>query len=1027
MSQNDFKNESPKYWLSLDQWRRDPEFERLAQQEFLSSPLSEEDEGADSPSRRRFLQLMGASMALGSFGCLRRPTEKIVPYADRPEEIINGKPNFYASSFVEGNQVFACVVKTREGKPLKLEGNPRVWTNEKGLGARGQAHVLSLYDPDRLDGPRRNLLNEKKTNRDTVNVDFEKLDKEVGEALKAGKSALLSSTFASPSTSRVVSQFCRLNGVKHFTWDSNGYSSVRKGQKDSYGSAVLPRLRPDRAKYILTVGSDPIATFMNSAEFSRRFAAGRKPGDDMSRLVSFESGLSVTGAKADYRFRIRPSQRLSVLGGLLHEIVVKGGYSSFASSSSVKDALAPFATAASDLHIEPELFSQIAADLWKNRGQSLIVAGTGTADDEAVQVAANFLNSVLDNDGKTIDHSAGLTTGQGSNADLMDLVDGLKSGSIETVIIHGVNPMYHVPAHVGLAEAFQKAKLIVYTGDRIDETGAYANLVAPDHHQMEGWGDLEAAEGVILIQQPTISPLYNTRAFQDSLAAWTKAAGRDLGFSSWYDHWKQGVKSAYFGKTAKGRSYERWWIDVLQQGAIVLTDENHSVSSRSFRTSALSVLKPVSSSDVELELYSKVGIGDGTYANLPWLQELPDPITKVVWDNYACVSPKMAKALSLHEGDMLKLTVDGRSIEVPAHIQPGQDDHTVSVAVGYGRTRAGKVADGIGVNAMTLAGFSKAGSHTAGLALAVAKTEAHYQLVTTQGHHTMEGRQIVVEATLEQYMKKPSAGIHKHKIFSAWEGHEYKGHRWAMTVDQSLCTGCSACVVACQAENNIPVVGKKYVLQGREMHWMRLDRYYTGDPSDPGVVFQPMLCQHCENAPCETVCPVLATVHGDEGTNDMIYNRCVGTRYCANNCPYKVRRFNWFRYDDKIRYPQQMQLNPEVTVRSRGVMEKCTFCSHKVKEAKLAAKREGRRADENGRILKTDEVQAACQLACSTGAIIFGDVNDENSEVSKHFKDPRAYAVLEEVHAKPMIHYKTVIRNSAELKGSSGHHDEGHH
>jgi molybdopterin-containing oxidoreductase family iron-sulfur binding subunit len=405
-----------------------------------------------------------------------------------------------------------------------------------------------------------------------------------------------------------------------------------------------------------------------------------------------------------------------------------------------------------------------------------------------------------------------------------------------------------------------------------------------------------------------------------------------------------------------------------------------------------------------------VGLADGSLSNVSWLQEFPDPVTKICWDNYVCISPKDAKKEGLSEGDTVQLSAADRSVSVPVHIQPGQADGVLGLAVGYGRSRMGKIADGVGVNAYTFSVYKEGQTIYAGLPAKIEKLATKASLACTQGHHSMEGREIVIEATLAQYQKNPSANVHREKIKSIWSEYTYPNHKWGMVIDLNSCTGCSACLVACQSENNVPVVGKRYVLRGREMHWIRVDRYYTGEPSDPQAVFQPLTCQHCDNAPCETVCPVLATVHSDEGTNDMIYNRCVGTRYCSNNCPYKVRRFNWFNYVKTIEKPLHNQLNPEVTVRARGVMEKCTFCTHRIKEAKNKARNEDRE-------LRDGDVRTACQETCPADAITFGDLKDKNSAVSRLFDSERNYSLLGELNTKPAVHYLTKIRNTQALKG----------
>lgn len=1010
---------SPKYWLTLEQWRQDSEFKKIAEQEFMSTPLAEETptDSEGGWARREFLKLMGASLALTSFGCVRRPATKIVPYVKRPKEIIEGLANEYASSFSDGSETFGVVVKAREGRPIHVTGNALHPINGGGMSARAHAHILSLYDPDRLTGPVKNLLNETRTNRDTVTTTYEKADAEIVAQLKKGKVAFLTGSMVSPSLTKVLNEFAGATGAKVHTWEPLSHENYVRAQEMCYGTSVAPRLVLEKAKMIVAVQNDFLGTFLQPVQQSRDFSKARKPGADMSRLVVFESLLSLTGANADNRYRIRPTHGVTVLMGLLHELLLKKKVSSYASDSAITSLVKEYESAEETLGLPTGTLAKTAEELWQNRGQGLVLGG----DDVSTQVAANLLNSVLGNDGVTIDYRRSPNKGfKGTSQSLKSLIEAMRAGAVRTLFIHGVNPVYSTPMKSEFAEALKKVEMVVYTGDRNDETGQSSHYILPDHHPMEGWGDMEGQEGLYSVQQPTIEPLNNTRGFGDTLIT----LGKQLGFSRFanYGTFHEVVKSHF--ENALGQN----WVSTLQSGIVdkVGSARSGRDSTRSFRSSALSVAKrkEVPSADLELVLYPTVGLKDGTLANVAWLQEFPDPVTKICWDNYVCVSPKVATEKKLREGQIVKLTVGDATVSAPVHIQPGQDDHTLGLALGYGRTAAGAVANGVGVNAFQLAGFSNGEVRYSGLPATLTATQTQSKLACTQGHHTMMGRQIIIEATLEQYKQNPEANIHRHKIFSAWSGHKYEGHKWGMSIDLSTCTGCSACVIACQSENNVPTVGKKYVIQGRVMHWIRLDRYYVGDEHEPDSVHMPVLCQHCDNAPCETVCPVAATMHSTEGTNDMIYNRCVGTRYCANNCPYKVRRFNWFDYAKMNPHlqasPTHMQLNPEVTVRARGVMEKCSFCIQRIQQGKNKAKLEDRP-------LKDGEVMTACQASCPTGAIVFGDLNNPESRVSQALKDPRHYSLLEELNTRPAIQYATKIRNSNELKGDGhGTHGDGH-
>jgi MoCo/4Fe-4S cofactor protein with predicted Tat translocation signal len=1021
---------TPKYWMSLEQWRNDPEFLKMAENEFLSSPLQSSD-GQDGWARREFLKLMGASLALTTFGCVRRPAQKIIPYAKKPFDVIHGIPDYYASSQVDGLEGIGILVTTRDGRPIKIEGNTEHPANAGGMSARAHATIMKLYDPDRATGPKRNLQNKDRSNFETIGAKWEDLDKVVVEQMKKGKVAVLMAANLSPSTHALMDEFTGAFGAKVYQYDDLCYSSLSEAQKASYGTEVIPRYRIDQAKYIVAINNDFLGTWLTPISFQRQFGAARKANAEMNKLVVIEPLLTLTGSNADVRYRIRPSQSLDAVMALLHEIVVVRKQSRYSADAVVLKTLNAFEGRTKDLGFN---VAEVAAELWNHRGQSLVLSGglaAGTSGQKALQIATNFLNSVLENDGKTIDGSGTIISqSRGPKAGIGELLTAVDKKEVSTLIIHGSNPAYSMPVQAKLREAFNNVEMVLYTGDRNDETGRLADYLIVDHHPMENWGDMQAYDGVLSIQQPTIRPLYDTRAFQDSLLIWTKAlnkgSARLKAAGSWYDYlhaqWKDVIYPAHKGKS-KALTFDDFWVDFLQSG--VLNTGKAEGGSRSFASASLNEIKPETSANgFELALYPTVGLGDGSLANVPWLMEFPDPVSKITWENYATISPRDAKKMKLHEGQVLRLTVGVQQLEVPAHIQPGQADGVVGLAVGYGRKGAGKVADGCGVNAFALAGWENGQRITAGLETKVEMLSERIPLANVQGHSTMEGRQIVVEDVLNDYLKNPGGTIHRHKSTSMWSGFKYNGHKWGMTIDLNSCTGCGSCMIACQSENNIPTVGKINVLSGREMHWIRIDRYFTGTPEDPAVVNQPLPCMHCDNAPCETVCPVAATVHSDEGTNDMIYNRCVGTRYCSNNCPYKVRRFNWFSYTE-IQKPRELALNPEVTQRFRGVMEKCTFCIHRVKYVKYRAKIEDR-------TLKDGDVKAACQQSCPTNAIVFGDLNDPNSQVAKLFHEPQSYALLEELNTQPAVRYHVKVRNTDKLKetpttGHEGHSTEGGH
>lgn len=1012
------------YWKSFEELNDTPEFRAALETEFMSSPLREEaqKEGdGDKWARREFLKLMGASVALTTAaGCIRRPVQKIVPYNRQPEEVVPGVSNWYTSTYFDGQEGLGLLIKSREGRPVHIEGNPNHPLNKGAVSSRAQASLLGLYDPERLQGPKRNLLNEKRTNKETVSVSWDDLDQKVVAELKKGSVYVLTGNIASPATQAVINDFNQAFGGQHVVWEPLASDDVAEGQKASYGDAVVPSYRFDKAKVIVSIDADFLGAWLTPVNFTRQFTAGRKNIETMNRLISFDSTYSLTGANADIRYRIKPSQQLTVVMGLINEVI---GGTSYAANDSVRSALASFKTAAADLGISEESFKKVAADLTNNAGESLVVAGgtqTRTEDSLHLQIAVNFLNTILGNEGKTVQAKNANNRLNASYSALVDLIKKMNAGEVKTLVIYRSNPLYALTADAGFADALKKVPTVVYVGETMDETAQFCHYVATDNHALESWGDAEFAAGVYSVHQPLIRTMYDTRSFQLSLMTWAylaeKGPKRLLAYETYYDYLRAFWREEMAPKLAKGRDFETFWGDMLQSG--VAGEVDGAASARSFNSSAFAAIKKKNAgADLELALYPTVQIGDGTLANVGWLQELPDPVTKIVWDNYASVSIKTAENMKLKQGDMVEVKVGEKKLTLPLHIQPGLHDGVVSISVGYGRTAAGKVGNGVGRDAYSLSSLNGQQPVFAGQAVELKKTGKRYDLVSTQGHDSMEGRQIVVQATNKDYAENKQANIHRHHTWSIWSGHQYNGHKWGMAIDLNTCTGCSACVTACQSENNTAVVGKKYIMQGREMHWLRIDRYYTGSVESAEAVFQPVMCQHCDNAPCETVCPVAATVHSSEGLNEMVYNRCVGTRYCSNNCPYKVRRFNWFNYAKLIEKPMHMALNPEVLVRSRGVMEKCTFCVQRIKEGKNKAKSEGRK-------LKDGDIKVACQTACPTDGILFGDLNDENSEVAKAFKaEPRSYALLEEWYAKPSVRYMTKIRNNDQVTPKKdGHH-----
>lgn len=1042
------KKDKKVYWKGLEQLTNDPNFVKNNQNEFPDFlPIS----GENGPSRRDFLKLMGFGIAAVSLAACEAPVRKAIPYAVKPVEVDPGIPNYYASTYQINGDYCPIVVKTREGRPIKIDGNSLSPITLGGTSAQVQASILSLYDSARLDGPRKN----------GERTDWETIDKEIRDALsKASNIRIVSNTILSPTTKKVIEDFKgKYSSTQHIMYDPTSYYGMIKANEQSFGQKAIPSYNFDKADVIVSFEADFLGTWLSPVEFSKQYSKTRKLQDgkkNMSRHYQFESLMTLTGANADYRTPIKPSQEGQILQSL-HAMITGGS------------AKAEF----------PNL-ARCANDLKKARGKSIVVSGS---NDPNIQTLVNAINQSLGNYGNTLDINTPVYYRQGDDEAMADFISSVENGSVDAVIFYNCNPVYNHPLGAKLVKALEKAKLTVTTSDRVDETAALVTYIAPDHHFLESWNDAMPKKGHYSFQQPTITRIFNTRQAQESFLTWADAPEKDY-YKYLQDNWKSGN----LGAVAGGSGFQKAWDTLLMDG---VTNPNKNINKNQITGSdnlisedyqvidsagnvtittnfsgnidqAISgINKTYSTKDgnLELKLYEKVAIGDGTHANNPWLHETPDPITKATWDNYLTISQSYAKELGLEmsEGHTRKgrLTVGDISVDVPVMVQPGQAYGTIGIALGYGRKSAGLVADNLGVDANPFVQLvNKIRKYTVST-VNFELLDENYTIAQTQTQNTYMGRETVIqEATLPEYQEDPSAGRYHPKVatwkddagkvhpgtLSLWSGHKYDNHHWGLMIDLNSCTGCNACTVSCHLENNVPVVGRDEVIMRRDMHWLRIDRYYSSDASpddnrgleiaaeNPQVTFQPMLCQHCNNAPCETVCPVAATTHSTEGLNQMTYNRCIGTRYCANNCPYKVRRFNWFKYHDNddfaVNYQMntdlgKMVLNPDVTVRSRGVMEKCSFCVQRIQAGKLEAKKEGRRPQDG-------DIVTACAAACPTDAIVFGDMNDPSSRISKMLKikdteadyiitkelgEPRAYHVLEEIGTKPNVTYLTKIRN----------------
>ncbi len=1063
-SQSDVDFVPPRHWIGPEELQgsywKDPQVQEKRSQEFYEKPVEFIDQldrsAQGGVARRDFLTIMGASMAMASFACARRPVHKIIPYVVKPEEITPGVPNWYASTCQECAQACGVLVKNREGRPIKLEGNPDHPVNRGSLCSRGQASVLGLYDPDRLKSPvSRNRLDG--TRKD---VDWNAVDASIQAQLKkiagqGGRVKVLSGEIQGESTRRLIKEFLSaFSGGEHIEFEPLALEEIPAAQSLSYGNSVVPRYRFDEAQYVLSLGSDFLGNGTSPLEATkmwseRRKLAGQNPAQaQLGKLVCFESMMTLTGANADQRYPVRPGDELKVAMAIAHDLIVKQKRSRFAQDATVLAALQSYSpeVVASELGLSggAESIRKVASELWENQGKSIVVAGsvqTKTAVGVSLQVAANLLNSALENEGKTVDGSMNYSYQRSSFAALSRLAEEMKAGKVDALIVYRSNPVYAAPKGLlGLTDGFKRVPLVIVVSEHEDETAALADYVLPDHHFLENWGDAHPNQAIYSLQQPTLAPIHSSRAFQDSFLVWRKAGLAVSGLASkaldWHDYLQNNWKETVYQQVGASGSFDQFWNGTLRAGVVDVFAakgiSGNKMSPRAFRTASLGGVpkySALSADSLYLALYAKTSLYDGRNANNAWLQELPDSISSVTWDNYLNLSPALAKKLDFNDDDVVEMISDDRTVQLPVHIQPGLHPQLVSVAVGYGRTAVGRVGDHTGVDVFPLVQMASGAKGAvpslvfAGQKVNLRKTGKFYKLALTQWHTATENRPIINDITLAEYRKNPAHAAHTdphlrlETVPSMWSKHEYKGYRWGMAIDLTSCTGCSACMIACQAENNIPVVGRDQVRVSRQMHWIKIDRYYSGSVDNPNVIFQPMLCQHCENAPCETVCPVLATVHDDEGLNVQVYNRCVGTRYCQNNCPYKVRRFNFFDHWKAYEGTANLVWNPDVTVRTRGIMEKCTFCVQRIRDAKDQAKDVGDRVKDG--MLKT-----ACQQTCPADAIVFGNLNDPESRVSKMKESPQAFRVLEVLNTLPAVSYMTKVRNQAESAHSG--HGSGH-
>ena len=1017
-----------KYWQSVEELKGSSIVETLSKNEFVEEIATDDFLGDketlenSSTSRRDFLKYVGFTTAAASLAACEGPVRKSIPYVVKPNDVIPGVADWYATSIADGYDFANVLVKTREGRPIQIMPNKEA---NGTTSARVQASVLSLYDEQlRLKEP---------TKAGEV-ISWADADAEIGAKLNELKEAnkpvvLLTGTMASPSTDKIIGEFITNNpNVKHVVYDAVSESGAADAMLAMHGKRALPNYHLDKAKTIVSFGADFLGDFHGGLE--KQFIAGRKPETGhMSYHVQFESNMSLTGANSDKRVVVKPSDQIFALLNVYNAITGENVPSQATSiDAQVNDAVKAL-----------------------NKAGSKAVVLTGLNDKNA-QLIALAINKALNSE--IIDTVNTLNIRQGNDVEVAQLISDMKAGKVAGLISYNVDPLYSLSNSSGFSEGLKKVTLSVALSTENNETVNASNFALPTPHFLESWGDTQFDSVTYGLMQPTIQPLFNTRQVQDTLLKWSGNS------TSYYDYLKTFATTNVLGGSSWNKALHNGFFTREAVGEVFTEDiEQVEVSVPTVASELASSAKKASG--FELNLYTKTGLGDGKQANNPWLQEFPDPITRASWDNYLMMSMADARELGFSnpvkdngaiDGDYAKVTVNGVSVTVPVMVQPGQAKGSLGLALGYGKTFGLKEEMKVGVNAYPLYN----GGNNIQYNVKVDKVSGTHQFACTQVQKTIAGRHDILKvASLKEYntvapkdhkngWNKPSMVSYDHQEVEAntidlWDEHNREvGHHFNLSIDLTSCTGCGACVVACHAENNVAVVGKKEVRVGRDMHWLRIDRYYSSEvetredakklglsrgdtyraleteAENPEVTFQPMMCQHCNHAPCETVCPVAATSHGRQGQNQMAYNRCVGTRYCANNCPYRVRRFNWFNYSNNNEFDFNMNneygkmvLNPDVVVRSRGVMEKCSMCIQMTQATILKAKKEGR-------AVNTDEFETACSSACTTGAMVFGDINNKKDEVASLVEDKRAYGVLDYLQTKPNVIYQVKIKNTNE-------------
>ncbi len=967
----------PKFWRTLDEAAESDELQEYVEQEFpgLSGQIPQ---GVD---RRNLLKVMAASLAMaGAAACTKQPKELIVPYVRQPENVIPGVPLFYATAMTTGGYARGLLAESHLNRPTKVEGNP---DHPASLGATTifeQASILNLYDPDRSEA----VLHE---GRLSTWGDFTGRFSTEAQALAIRKGeglAVLTGPMTSPTFLNQMKNLAdQLPSAKWYVSDPLVNPAIASAAKKIAGRGAFVSYDLSKAAVIVSLESDFLNSGPAAMMYARQFAKGRNVdnGGTPSRLYAVESAPSVSGSIADHRFEVKSS----AVPNIAYQLAKACGVSAPAGNGAV-----------------PAWLNAVAQDLQANKGRCVVIPGE--FQPESVHLAAYALNEALGNVGQTVKVLEGVEAENTHSLD--ELATDLNGGRVETLLILDQNPVYTAPASMNFLTAMRKARLVVRLGQFFDETSRWSHWHIPAAHYLETWGDARAFDGTVTIQQPLVEPLYGGKSGVELLAIL-------LGKPDANAH---EVIKGYWNDKAKAGDFDRMWQTTLHDGVMTGT----AIGPVNGKAVALPALTEQEVTGLEVVFRPDPTIADGTYSNNGWLQECPKPQSKMTWDNVVSLSPRNAGNLKVTIGDMLRVTVNGKSVTGPAWILPGHAEDSVTVYFGYGREGSGRVGNKIGYNAFAIQDAATPYAASGSLQ----KTGEHYRLANVQETQTMAGRDPVRAAELAEYKEHPDFPTREEKPLPHDESlykdvkWPYDGYKWGMTIDLNVCTGCSSCIVACQAENNIAVVGKDQVARGRHMHWIRVDRYYSGDLDQPVIYNQPVPCMHCENAPCELVCPVAATVHSEEGINEMVYNRCVGTRYCSNNCPYKVRRFNFYLYSDWNTESLYGARNPDVTVRSRGVMEKCSYCVQRIQEAKITA-------DKEGREVRDGEILTACQQVCPTQAITFGNLNDKESRVAKSQALERKYGLLDDLNTRPRTQYLGFVRNSNEaLRGQRGNNRE---